>query len=433
MVQEWLALIPNIDLWSRFALALALGALVGLEREYAQQHVAPAPASFAGIRTFPLIALLGALSAFTADLFDMPSFFAVGFGGLAVLVGVSYVRRLGDERGEGITTEVAILLTFLFGGLTYREQGEIASALTVIMTMLLSLRRSLHDLARNLTRDDLLATLQFALITVVILPLLPNRALDPFGVLNPYRIWLLVVFISGLSFGGYVAIKLFGAGRALWLMGLLGGIVSSTATTLTFAGRSHDNPALSPAFASAILLASTVVFPRTLILLALIAPELFWLSLPFLGSLFIVGLLTSFALMFWYRPGKEERQLQLQNPLNLIDAVKFAAMFTAVLFLVDVSETYFGNAGLYITSIIAGFTSTSATVLSLANLASLGNIPASTALIAILLAILSNILSKAFLAASLGARAMRRPVLLGFGIFFIANVIALASALSLAR
>lgn len=419
--------IPNLDTWLSFGLALALGGLVGLEREYAQQQI-DQEANFAGIRTFPLISLLGCTTAFASQELDSLLIYAVALGGMAVLTAVAYMRRLSDERSEGITTEVTVLLVFILGSMAIWGDATLASALTVIVTILLSLKRSLHEMARRLSHEDLLATLQFALITAVILPLLPNQTLDPLGVVNPYRIWLLVVLISGLGFGGYVAIRVFGAHRAIWMTGLLGGIVSSTATTLSFAGRSHKTPHLAPGFAVAILLASTIMYPRVAILLLVVRPSLFWAILPYLTLLLVAGLGACTLLWRVSRVPDEPGSMELSNPLNFKGALQFTAAFVVILFAVKLADIYFGTVGVYVTSLLSGLVNMSATVLSVADVSQGGALGIQTGTIAILLSMLGNGVAKAVLAYSLGARSMRRPITLGFGILFVANVVALAAA-----
>lgn len=430
---EWLtSLVPNIELWFRFGLAMALGGLVGLEREYAQQHVADVERTFAGIRTFPLISLLGALSAFVATQLESPTVFAVAFGGMALLVGITYVRRLTDERtdrSEGITTEVTILLVFMLGSLAYWGWGTLASAITVVVTLLLSLKRTLHDLARRLTQEDLLATLQFALITAVVLPILPNRALDPYGVINPYRIWLLVVLISGVSFGGYLAIKGLGPYRAIWLTGLLGGVVSSTATTLSLAERSHNSPRLAPALGVALILASTVMYPRMAVLLFIVEPSLFWASLPYLLLLTAFGLLTCYVLWQFYRLPADERGMVLENPLNLSGAFRFALIFVAVSFVVQFAQQYLGTVGLFVASFLTGLMGVDAIVLSLATTTATGLLDITVATTAVLLATLGNTVAKAVMIYVLGAQPIRRPAAYGFGVLTAVGVVAVLVAL----
>lgn len=431
---EWLqSFIPNVDLWFRFGLALALGGLVGLEREYAQQHVEQ-PASFAGIRTFPLIALLGCTAAFVAEVQASIIVYSVAFAGMAALIGVAYMRRLSEEqRSEGITTEVTVLLVFLLGGMSFWGYATLASALAVIVTVLLSLKRSLHELARRLSRDELLATLQFALITAVILPLLPNQALDPLGILNPYRVWLLVVLISGLSFGGYVAIRAFGAHRAIWMSGLLGGMVSSTATTLSFAGRSHSASYLAPGFAVAIILASAIMYPRVAMLLLVLSPTLFWQTLPYLIWLTLSGLTACGLLWRVSRVPDEEGTMELANPLNMRGAIKFTGVFIVVLVIVRLAEFNFGTIGLYIASFVAGLTNVNATVLSLADISAgtASGVAPQTIIVGILLATLGNTLSKMVLAYWLGASQMRRPISFGFGVLLVSGLVALGAAVLL--
>jgi uncharacterized membrane protein (DUF4010 family) len=244
----------------RFGVALLLGILVGLEREYSR--VGEADRHFGGIRTFTFISLLGCASAMIATERAI-WFFPLAFIGMAAMVLSSYVIT-SAEGDIGLTTEITSLLVFICGALVYWEHLELGAALAVIVTLFLSLKVKLHTLAARVSDEDILATLKFAIITVIVLPLLPNRTYGPLDVLNPYNIWLMVVFISGINFIGYVLVKLMGSQHGIVLTGLLGGLVSSTAVTLGFSQRSQKEPGLGRDFALAITVASTTMFLRVL-------------------------------------------------------------------------------------------------------------------------------------------------------------------------
>jgi uncharacterized membrane protein (DUF4010 family) len=233
---------PEASLFYRFGVALFIGLLVGLQREYTMdEYSAEGRAEmFAGLRTFTLMALVGAAAAMVADMLDSPWAFVGIVFPLGLLIAVAYFITAW-RGGMGMTTEVAALVTILAGALAYWEQITLAVALAVVTTGLLSLKLELHGFVERLTREDIFAVLKFALITAIILPVLPNETYGPppFDVLNPYTIWLLVVLISGISFLGYVLIKLLNAREGITLTGLLGGLASSTATTLSFAERSQ--------------------------------------------------------------------------------------------------------------------------------------------------------------------------------------------------
>src|SRR5262249_38558788 len=249
----------DIDLALRFGAALGLGLLLGLERERKRD----AELMFGGVRTFALIALLGALRPFMEHELDQGWLLLASFIALSALVIVSYATTAA--RGElGITSEVSALLAFVVGALCGWEKVGVASAATVVCLLLLNLKEYLHRLARRIDVADVEAVLQFAVISVLILPLLPNANFGPppLDVINPYKIWLMVVLIAGLNFLGYLLVKILGGEHGLVLTGILGGLVSSTAVTLSFSQRSRSEPGLARAFVLAIVLAWTVMVVR---------------------------------------------------------------------------------------------------------------------------------------------------------------------------
>lgn len=255
-------LLDQLEPWWRFGLALLIGALIGLEREFIQQR--SGDPDFAGIRTFALISLLGAVAAFLSNEFGIVIFVA-SYLAIVLLIFASHIGDVYRGEREGMTTEVVALMTPFFGAMVFWGYAAEAAALGVVAALILALKPTLHGLTRRMSTLDLRATLEFALITAVVLPILPNEAFGPFGVFNPREIWLLVVLVSGISFVGYILIKAMGARRGLSVTGLLGGLVSSTAVTLSLSGRSKDNPSLSPALGLAIILASCILFPRVLV------------------------------------------------------------------------------------------------------------------------------------------------------------------------
>jgi uncharacterized membrane protein (DUF4010 family) len=210
----------NLEPWWRFGAALLVGALIGLEREFVQQR--SGEREFAGIRTFSLMALLGAAAAYFAEREGI-ALFLLGYGALALLIIASYVGEVIRQHDEGVTTEVAALLTPLLGAMMIWGAPELGAALGVIIALILAMRPRLHGMARGMTGEDLRAILEFSIITAVVLPLLPNRGLGPFGVLNPFQIWLIVVFVSGIGFLGYVLMKVLGAKRGIGSPGIRAG------------------------------------------------------------------------------------------------------------------------------------------------------------------------------------------------------------------
>ncbi len=407
-------LLSLLEPWWRFAAAVSIGALIGLEREFVQQRTETV--SFAGIRTFALIALFGALTAFLTQSQGVLIFLAA-YGGLVLLVTGNHLVTVYRGRDEGLTTEIAALLTALFGALVIWGSAELAGALGVITALLLSLKPRLHELARRMSAEDLRATMEFALIAAVVLPILPNRTLDPFDVFNPFDIWLLVVLVSGIGFVGYVFMKTLGAGRGTGAIGLLGGIVSSTATSLTLAARSQTNPVLSQLLAWAILLATSVMYPRVMLLSAVVHPPLLrFLALP-LGILLLVTLGLAYAV---YRrsqveAGSKGPTVSLDNPLRISAAITFAFVFTAVLVATRLASELFGSTGLFIAGALSGVTGVDSITLSAGRLAENGQITTQAAAVSIVLAILTNTVLKGLVSFSLGASLLRREIALAFG------------------
>ena len=412
----------NLEPWWRFAAALLIGALIGLEREFVQQR--SGEQEFGGIRTFALMALLGAVAAFLTDQYGPLIFLAV-YLGLILLLWASLLASSMRGVEEGITTEVTALLVPLFGAMMIWNQPAVAAALGVITALILALKPRLHGAARRMSAEDLRATLEFSIITAVVLPLLPNEGFGPFGVLNPFQIWLLVVFISGIGFLGYVLMKFLGPERGVGITGLLGGLVSSTATTLSFAGRSKTNAGLSTVLAQGILLASCVMFPRVLIEVAVVNPGLVRQVVVPLAAMLIAGVIAVYIL--WRRGRAEEKAdpggVELSNPLRLKTAITFGLVFAVVLVAVEAANEFFGSAGVYIASIIAGITDVDSITLSVSNLSLKGLLDARVAAIAIILATIVNTITKAVMAMVLGPPRLRRLVLLAFGIVGLTGLI----------
>lgn len=412
---------PHLEPWWRFAAALLIGALIGLEREFIQQR--SGDADFAGIRTFSLFSLLGAVAAYLAQDFGLIIFVA-GYLGLMLLIWASHLGNLYRGRAEGITTEVAALITPLLGAMVMWGPPALAGALGVVTALMLALKPTLHGLARSMSPADLRATLEFALISAVVLPILPNMRYGPFDVLNPREIWLLVVLVSAISYFGYLLIKLLGPERGLGIVGLLGGLVSSTAVTLSFSGRSKEEVGLSHPLGIGIGLASTVLFPRVMVeVLAVNADLLRLVGVPLLAML-TAGLLG--AGLSW-RAGRQEQpaggqDVTLRNPLRLNVAIGFGLLFAFVLLLVRAAREYFGDAGVYVASGLAGLAGVDAITLSASDLAAKGQLAPRVAANSILLAVLANTVFKATLASFLGSAGMRRTILRVFALILLAGI-----------
>jgi uncharacterized membrane protein (DUF4010 family) len=412
------------ELILRFGIALLIGVLIGLEREYAR--VEDEVKAFAGIRTFPLIALLGCCAALITDLTGVWAFCAVMLL-IGLLVAITYGIDASQGR-VGMTSEVAAIVVFVCGALCYWDYLELAAALAVVTFGFLTLKPQLHRLAERISREDLYATLKFAVVSLIILPILPNQIYGPppFDAFNPYKTWLMVVFISGISFLGYVLIKVVGSRRGIGLTGLLGGLVSSTAVTLSFSERSQDHPHLARPFVQAIVLAWTVMFGRVIVEIAVLNQALLSLVWIPLAAAMAAGLAFC-GLYYFAQRTTEESDVQLSNPFELSTAIKFGILYAVVLLVAKVAQYYFQDAGVYAASAVAGLTDVDAITLSMAELAGAqGGVALPTAAGAVVLAVISNTIVKGGIALSVGSKTLRRTLLPPFAVMLItAAVIAI--------
>ncbi len=416
------------------AVAVAVGLVVGLERE--QSHPASSEDRhffFGGARTFPLFALAGAISMLLSR--SLGSAIVLGpFLALTALLAAGQVASVRSGADPGLTSEVAALVTFLLGALV-TSHGVIeptsqrlvaASAIAVVMTVVLSLKPLLHSLVARASKDDVYATLKFLLVAVVVLPLLPDQAVGPFDALNPRKIGWMIVLIAGVSFVGYVAMRALGPGRGLGLTGLLGGLASSTAVTLAASGNARRERSIAGPAALAVVLASTVMYLRVLLLVALIERGLLvplsWTLLPMTLAGAVV------ALVLYQRSRAQPAgtaDVAIANPFELSQAVKFGLLFAAVLVASSAASRYLGTRGMYVTGMIAGTTDVDAITLSMAQLAR-GGLDHAVAADTIGLAVVSNTIVKGIIAIGVGGWAYGRVVNLGFLAMLAAGAVGLA-------
>jgi uncharacterized membrane protein (DUF4010 family) len=395
------------EIFIQLAVALGLGLLVGLQRE----RVDPA---IAGIRTFALITLFGAVSAQLAKVYG-GWLIGLGFLATAALVTAGNLVRLQSREAEpGQTTEFAALLMYGLGAWVVTGSMAVPIVLTGVVVVLLHLREPLHTLVGKIGEKDLRAIMQFVLITLVILPVLPDRDMGPYGVLNPYQVWWMVVLIVGLSLAGYVAYKLFGAGAGTVLAGILGGLISSTATTAGYARRSREAPQLSRLAALVVMIASTVVYARILLEIAAVAGRSFLELAPPLAAMLGVSAVVSAAAWLAGRDHDGEPP-EPDNPAELKSALVFGALYAAILLAVAFARHRFGTAGLYTVAGLSGLTDMDAITLSTSRLVQASRLEAETGWRAILLASLSNLVFKGGIVAALGSRALLGRLAVLFG------------------
>jgi len=397
--------VPELTvLFQRFGIAIALGLIIGVEREKEKSE------AFAGIRTFPLICLMGCTAAMINQLYS-PWAFSVSFLALAAIILTAHV--FATVTRSGITTEIAALLCFLFGGLVWWDMAILAAALAVMTVLLLATKKPLEGLSRKIAQQDIAAALQFGVITLIILPLLPDKTYGPFDVINPHTIWLMVVLIAGINFIGYVLVKIVGAQQGIGLAGLLGGIASSTAVTISFTRRSQKEPDFAPELALGVVLASAVMFIRVLVEAFTVNPSVGKVLLIPIACSGTAGLLCCVGVwLFRHREGADmvkKESVKAVNPFELWPAIFFGLFFGLILVVAKAAQVYLGTAGVYLSSVVTGLTDVDPIALSLSNLAG-ETISEATAARGITFAALANTAVKMFIVCT-GSRPLMKYAL----------------------
>jgi uncharacterized membrane protein (DUF4010 family) len=400
------------ELLTPIIVSACLGALIGLIRQWGDQHEQEAK-EFAGLRTHALWSVLGCVSGYAGGKQEPYVLIAAMVGVAAHLIFPVLGHR--DRQPPGSTSFAEALLTLLCGALVAWGETRAAVLIAALTMVVLGSKKPIHSWARELTTADIRGTLQFVAITGVILPLVPNRPLGPLDAFNPYSTWLMVVIISGLGFAGYVAIRVLGTRSGILLTGIFGGLASSTASTLAFSRRSRESPALSEHYALAVVAACTIMLPRVLLAVGIVNPELaVRLVTPF-AIMAVPGL--AFVTWVWirrrpaHRPGDTPA---LGNPLGLLTAMKFAALYALIAFLVRVFRAQGWTDGLLPLSFVSGLTDLDAIALSLAREGTDGH--ATTAALAVTVAAVANTLLKAGLAVTLGSPGLRRRIAVVLGV-----------------
>ncbi|MBN1342181.1 MAG: MgtC/SapB family protein [Phycisphaerae bacterium] len=399
-----------------FAQSLLLGALIGLQRERQKRPIA-------GIRTFPLVAALGTACALLARQYT-GWILAAGFltmGGFAITSGI---LRYHVKKGLSTTTQMAMLLTFALGALLVQGPPFIAIAVGVVMAALLQYKPELHGFAQGLQSKDVYAVVQFALITFVVLPVLPDKTVDPFHVISLRQVWWMVVLVSGMSLASYAGLKLLGGRYGTLVSGLVGGLVSSTATTLTLSRRTKQGESVEMASA-AIMAASGVVFLRIAAIVGVIEVSILPRLIVPMAGLFVVGVVLAALLAFRQTP-EDVALPEIKNPCEVRFSLIFALMYAVVLFLLAAGRHYLGNEGIYVVSAVSGLTDMDAIAISVARLVGVESLDMRTAVRAIIVASMANMVFKTCLVAALGNRRLLKRTGIGFGVLFATGIAAVA-------
>ncbi len=436
----------ELNLIENFAVALLLGLIVGLEREF--QHQKEQAQDFAGVRTFTLIALFGWLTGFFAQQLGEFSFVLLAFLGLMLLVIAGYLAVVWKGKGVGATSETSAIIVFLLGLFVVYNYILLAVISAVIMATLLSYKYHLHRFAQKLVEGEVHAGLKLAIISLVVLPILPNKAYAPTDIpilkdiialfptaydilsatqiFNPFKLWLIVVFICALSTIGYILMKLFGLRKGIGLTGAIGGLVSSTAVTSALS-ESSKNGKWHSTFAFGVIIAWTIMFFRVLFVTFVLNKEIFFSALATLGLMTLASLACA-SYLFFQRTSqgkKTETAIAFTSPFALMPALKLGSFFVLILFVAKVLQALFGSSGIYLASVLGGFADVDAIVISMATLATAGEISTPVAVTGITLAVASNTLSKCGIAYLFGGKAFAKDVLICTGIIFAVGLLAM--------
>lgn len=398
----------GLEFAQAFLLSLGVGLLMGLERE---RH----PSSRAGLRTFGLTALLGTIAALLAERSGSPWFLPAGLITVGAMMVAAYHSR-PDAEDPGTTSVVALLLAYTFGAMIWYGEPTLAVMLAILTTVLLYFKAELHLLTEKLTRKDLISMLQFGVLSLVILPILPDQGFGPYAALNPYQVWWMVVLISGMSLAGYAALRIAGQQHGAPLIGLMGGLASSTATTLIYARHVKAAPGLLRLSMVVILTANLVVLVRLGLLAAMLQPAVLGPLLPALGGGLLLGLLA--IAWAWRTLGNHAEQpespLNLHNPAEIRTALTFGCIYAVVLLLAAWLSDVAGSQGLYAISLVSGFTDVDAITLSSLRLYGMEKLGLEATVNSIVIAFLANLSFKLAIVLSVAGPALGRRIGLGF-------------------
>lgn len=396
------------------AQSLGIGFLIGLERERHDTKIA-------GVRSFTLIALAGALSGYIStqtDLHYVPWVLST------LMVSSLLVAQYKSQAPEPDTTSVlAALITFLLGYILWLGNSLLPAALAIAVTAILYFREELRGLPRRFSRQDIISFFQFAAIAFILLPILPNKTYGPYQVFNPNQIGWLVVLISGIGLLGYVALRLMRGKSGLFVVGLLGGVVSTTATALVYARHTKNVNNFSKSAAVIILLSHLVLFIRLGVVISVVEASMLKPMLSWIIGGLLAGLICLFVLTL--RVEKDMQQfpeLQVANPTDLKTALGFALSFSLVLLLSAWMNDLFQNAGGYLVAFFSGLTDVDAITIANLKLVALGSVEVKTAVNAVVIAFLANLLFKLGIVLTLGHRHLWTPVLVGFFLILVGVV-----------
>lgn len=399
---------PGVEPLPQFLTSLAIGLLIGLERERN-------PSAKAGLRTFALVAVFGTLVALLAGKSGEPWLLIAGLLAVAGMIVAAYINTPSEENDPGTTTVIALLLCYGLGAMIWYGLSKLAVMLAIGITALLYFKPELRGFTQRLTRRDLVAVLQFSVLTFIVLTILPDQSYGPYGAFNPYQAWLMVVLISGISLAGYAALHVVGTRYGAPVLGFFGGLVSSTATTMVYARHGKANQAMTQLAAAVIVIASVVVLLRLLVVCSVVA----YGTLPGLLPVFAGGLLAGVAVSIyvWHKTTRVTELYipETPNPAELHSAIGFGLLYVVVLLGSAWMSDLAGSRGLYVVALVSGLTDVDAITLSSLRLFNLGQLNEHQTVTAITIAFLSNVAFKFGMVVFIGDRVLARQVAIGFG------------------
>lgn len=409
--------LTDSEIFVVLAVATGLGLLVGLQRQYATDEIA-------GIRTFPILTVFGTLVGLLSPPGELGLMMAgiIALALLFVIGNVALVRQ--GQPSPGMTTEVSALTMFLVGVALARGMTVPAVVVTGGLAVLLHWRRELHGFASRIGSDESTAIFRLVLIGLVVLPVLPNRAMGPYGVLNPSRIWLMVVLIVGISLAAYAASRFLGERGGTLVAGVLGGLISSTATSVSYAQQSRAKTVTAGVAATVVMIASTVVLVRVLLEILVVHPAFLRTAGPPLGAL-LLAMLAIAARGYLQARNAEVAPAAHGPPSGLRAAIVFGLLYGLILFTVAWAKEQLGDQGLYAVAILSGLTDVDAITLSVTELVKGGRVAPSEGWRLVMTGALANLVFKGGAVAALGNSEMRRRVVALFGFSLLAGVLIL--------
>lgn len=395
--------------------ATGLSALVGLEREMNLQKTNTS--GFGGFRTYSMIGAIGFLAILLEKDYGTKNFSIAVFIAVSILLAVSYFFDNSKNNKIGLTAEFSAITCFLIGALVAYNQIITAISVSILFTLILALKLWLHQVAKNFSQEEFFAILKFLIVAGVILPILPNYTIDPWGIFNPRTIWWMVVLVASIRFVGFFLAKVVGHKKSIILTGTLGGIISSTAVSSSLAGQNKKSPKIVAPFLAGILFANALMFIRVFLEAQIIYPPIAKiLAIPLFVmsfSAFVIGLFT-----FFVKTKKVEQKEEIikSQPFSLSEAIKFGLFFIVVLVAVKIMPIYFGDVGLYATAIISGLADVDAITLSISNLVANGNITYHVGVNVIFLAVMTNTMVKILIVAIFGGKKLALFVFASLGL-----------------